>query len=128
MAVSRLFPCRFLVCSRAPAPGPGPRGPDPGPEPRAWGPDPGLRPEARARGPGPAPEARDHRPDTGCRLQAKTFLAFQDNHIMIIIDLARALALAGLLALVMGSHCNGKHTSKLESDLFWTGVSFSGFP
>ena len=121
MPVSRLFPC-----PKPQAPGPGPRGPDPGPEPRAWGPDPGLRPEARARGPGP--EARDQRPDTGCRLQAKTFLAFQDNHIMIIIDLARALALAGLLALVMGSHCNGKHTSKLESDLFWTGVSFSGFP
>ena len=122
MAVSRSFPCRLLVCSRASSPRPRAQGLGArarAQSPRAWGPDPGLRPEARAR---------DQRPDTGCRLQAKTFLAFQDNHIMIIIDLARALALAGLLALVMGSHCNGKHTSKLEPDLFWTGVSFSGFP
>ena len=133
MAVSRSFPCRFLVCSRAPSPRPRAQGlgartraqsPGPGARTPAYGPKPGPG----ARGPGPAPEARDQRPDTGCRLQAKTFLAFQDNHIMIIIDLARALALAGLLALVMGSHCNGKHTSKLEPDLFWTGVSFSGFP
>ena len=126
MPVSRLFPC-----PKPQAPGPGPRGPDPGPEPRAWGPDPGLRPEARARGPGPGPGARGPGPKARYRLQIASqdfFWAFQDNHIMIIIDLARALALAGLLALVMGSHCNGKHTSKLESDLFWTGVSFSGFP
>ena len=130
---------RFLVCSRAgfsfvpvpQAPGPGPRASGPGPGPRAPGLGPGPRPTARSPGPGPGPGARGPGPKARYRLQIASqdfFWAFQDNHIMIIIDLARALALAGLLALVMGSHCNGKHTSKLEPDLFWTGVSFSGFP